>query len=82
MSHISLAEIHCETLKNSSQLRADVIIFLAIQSNLTFLLSASVHSDEGLSTKTSSFLTSGIKRPFLIDSQMPLSVENFNNQIS
>jgi len=52
MSHISLSELHCETMKNSSQLREDVIIFLAIQSNLAFLHSASVHSDEGLSTKT------------------------------
>ena len=56
MSHISLAELHCETLKNSSQLGADVIIFLAIQSNLTFLLYASVHLDEGLSTKKIIFL--------------------------
>jgi len=57
MSHISFAELHCDTLKNSSQLKADVIILLAIQSNFAFLLSASVHSNEGLSIKTSSLLT-------------------------
>ena len=44
MSHISFAEVHCDTLNNSSQLKAEVMIFLAIQSNFAFLLSASVHS--------------------------------------
>jgi len=29
MSHISLAELHYETLKNSSRFNADVIIFFA-----------------------------------------------------
>jgi len=57
MSHISFVELHCDTLKKSSQLKVEVIMFLAIQSNFAFLLSASVHSDEGLSIKTSSLLT-------------------------
>ena len=57
MSHVSLAELYCETLKSSSLLKAYVIMFLAIQSNLAFLDSASVQSNEGLSIKTSSFLT-------------------------
>ena len=57
MSHVSFVELHCDTLKNSSQLKAEVIIFLAIQSNLTFLLSSLVQSDEGLLIKTSSLLT-------------------------
>jgi len=30
MSHISFAELHCDTLKKSLQLKAEVIIFLAI----------------------------------------------------
>jgi len=53
----SIVELHRDTLKNSSQLKAEVIIFLAIQSNLAFLLSVSVQSDEGLSIETSSLLT-------------------------
>jgi len=55
MSYISFAEMHCDTLKNSSQLKAKVIIFLAIQSNFAFLPTASVHLDGGLSTKTHIF---------------------------
>jgi len=57
MSRISFDEVHYDTLRKSSQLKAEVIMFLAIQSNFSFLLSASVHSDEGLSSKTSSILT-------------------------
>jgi len=34
--HISLADTHCEILENSSEFKAEVMIFLAIQSNLAF----------------------------------------------
>ena len=43
VSHISLADEHCDSLKNSSEFKEEVMIFLAIQSNLAFLFSASVH---------------------------------------
>jgi len=65
MSHISLADEHCEILENSSEFKANVIIFLAIQSNLTFLFSASVHWDQGFSIKDPSFSNLGIKGSLL-----------------
>ena len=43
VSHNSLADEHWEILKHSSEFKADVIMFLAIQSNLAFLFSKSVH---------------------------------------
>ena len=55
MSHISFADAHYDTLKNSSQLNVDVIIFFKTQSNLAFLLSNLVYSDQGFSTHSSSF---------------------------
>ena len=55
--HISFVEEHCETLKNSSEFRAGVMMFLAIQSNWALLLSVSVHWDQGFSIETSFFQT-------------------------
>ena len=75
MSHISFADAHCDTLKNSLELNEYVIIFFAIQSNLAFLLSNSVLLDQGFSTRTSSFFDFGMKGPFSIASQIPLSVD-------
>jgi len=49
------------------------MIFLAIQSNLAFLFSASVHWDQGFSIEDPSFSNFGIKGPFTIASQIPLS---------
>jgi len=75
ISHISFTEAHCETLKNSSEFRVDVMMFLAIQSNWALLLSVSVHWDQGFSMKTSSFLNFGIKGPFTMASQIPQSID-------
>ena len=52
VSHISFADAHCGTLKNSSEFNAEVIIFLAIKSNLAILFLTSVHWDQGFSIKT------------------------------
>jgi len=76
MSHISFVDAHCETLKNSSEFKAEMIIFLAMQSDLTLLLSLSVHWDQGFSMKTSYFSSLGSKGPFLIASQIPLSIDS------
>jgi len=68
VSHISLADAHCKILKNSSEFKAEVMIFLAMQSNLAFLFPASVHWDHGFSIEDPSFSNLGIKEPFSIAS--------------
>ena len=55
VSHISLADSDFEILKNSSEFKAEVMIFLAMQSNLAFLFSASVYWDQGFSIEAPSF---------------------------
>ena len=49
------------------------MIFLAMQSNFAFLFSASVHWDQCFSIEAPSFSNLGIKGPFSIASQIPLS---------
>ena len=64
VSHISFADLHWETLKNSSEFKAEVIMFLAMQSNLAFLLLESVYWDQGFSMEDPSFSNFGTKGPF------------------
>jgi len=71
VSHISLADSHCEILKNSLEFTTDVMIFLAMQSNLDFSLSSLVHWDHGFLVKDQTFSILGIKGPFSIASQIP-----------
>jgi len=55
-------------MKNSSEFKAKVMIFLAMQSNLAFLFSASAHWDQGFSLEAHSFSNLGIKGSFSIAS--------------
>ena len=71
-SHISFVDSHWDTLKNSLELKADVVMFLAMQSYWDFLLSCSVHWDQGFQEITFLFSTMGIKGSFLIAFQIPL----------
>ena len=68
MSHISFTKAHCETMKNSSEFKAEVMMFLAIQSYWVLLVSLSVYWDQGFSMKTSSYSNFGTKGPFTIAS--------------
>jgi len=56
------------------------MIFLAMESNLAFLFSASVHWDQGFSIETPSFTNIGIKGPFSTASQIPLSRDSTNRK--
>ena len=69
-SHISFALLHWENLKNSSVLKDEVMIFLALQSYWALLLSSSVHSIQGLSTCLFSTIHLGVYGPLTIASQI------------
>jgi len=65
MSHISLGEIHCDTLKNSSRFNTEVIMLLATQSYCIFF-----------ATCTKSTTCIGMNGPFTMAFQIPRSIDS------
>ena len=71
--HISLAELHWDTLKNSSIFNAEVMMFLARELYWAFFLSLSLQSDQGFFTVSSLTTYIGIKGPLTTAFQIPMT---------